>query len=263
MNNSFFSTTYNRTLGTLALLALVVALVSYAYYTLRQADNLYSGPTTISVSGEGEVTAIPDVSQFSFSVIAKGVDAKTAQNDSATKVNDILKYLKENGVTSEADIKTESYTLNPQYRYEQKPCQFGQFCPPGEQIADGFEAAQTISVKVRGEVKPGDLISGVGERGATNVSGLSFTVDDEDALKAEARALAIADAKEKSKELAKELGVRVVRMTSYFEEGNTAYPIAYSVGGEMMKSDAPLVAPELPRGENMTTSRVTITYQVK
>lgn len=262
MNSTFFSSTYNRALGTLVLVALVAALAAYAYYTLKQAEYLYTGPTTISVSGEGEVLAVPDVGQFSFSVTARADDATAAQAESADKVNAILAYLKEQGI-EDRDIRTEQYNLYPTYRFEQRPCPPGQFCPSGEQVQDGFEVSQMVRVKVRDVVNAGTLIAGAGERGATNLSGLTFTVDDEEALKDQARSLAIADAKEQSQKLASELGVRVVRMVGYYEE-DQGYPMPYGKGGDMMMERATTaMAPELPAGESAITSRVSITYQVE
>jgi uncharacterized protein YggE len=90
--------------------------------------------------------AVPDVGQFSFSVMAEGPDATVAQEKSGVKINDIVKYLKEQGI-EEKDIKTLGYNLSPKWRYEEKPCPFGSYCPPGEQIQDGFEVSQTIYSK--------------------------------------------------------------------------------------------------------------------
>lgn len=264
MTGTFFSATYNRILATLALVALVAALAAYAFYTFKQAEYFYTGPTTISVAGEGEVLATPDIGQFSFSVMATGSDATAAQSDSASKINGIIAYLKEQGV-EERDIKTEQYSLYPRYRWEEQVCVIGRPCTPGQQIEDGFEVSQMVTVKVRDLTKSGDLISGVGGRGATNISGLAFTVDDEEALKDDARALAIKNAKEKSEALARELGVRVVRMVGYYEEQNE-YPMPYGKGGDMMEaamSPRPADAPALPMGESNTTVRVNITYQVE
>lgn len=263
MDQSFFSTQRNRNLGTLALVALVVALISYAYYTVKQANYMYMGPTTISVSGEGEVMAIPDIGQFSFSVTASGTDATLAQDASAQKINDIVTFLKESGV-EEKDIKNSGYNMYPQYRYEQAPCRVGGYCP-GEQVQDGFEVSQTISVKVRDTKNSGTLISGVGEKGATNISGMEFTIDDTTKLKDEARAIAIKNAKEKAKVLAKDLDVRLVDMVGYYEDENTPTPYyGYGMGGDaMMKTESAPVVPVMPEGENSVKSRVTITYQVK
>jgi uncharacterized protein len=243
---------------------LVVALGMYSLYTWKQSEYIYSGPTTISVTGEGEVTAVPDIGEFSFSVQSEGVDAAAAQADSATKMDAIVAYLKEAGV-EEKDIKTENYNLYPKYRYENRPCAYGMYCPPSEPIEDGFEVSQTVRVKVRDIEKAGDLIAGVGGRGATNLSGLTFTIDDTAALKNEARTAAITDAKAKAKVLADQLDVRIVKMVGYYEdEGYNPVPY-YGMGGDMamMAKEESYNAAVLPTGENTTTSRVTITYQVR
>lgn len=52
----------------------------------------------ISVTDTGESVAKPDVAQFSFSVRGEGVDAATAQEKSATAINAITAYLKEQGL---------------------------------------------------------------------------------------------------------------------------------------------------------------------
>jgi uncharacterized protein len=261
---TLFDSAYNRILATLALAALVAALAAYAYYTLRQAEYLYMGPPTISVIGEGEVTAIPDVGQFTFTVVATAPKAEDAQRQVAEKINAITTYLEKEEI-ADADIKTEQYSFNPKYRFEEQPCLIGRPCVPGRQVEDGFEASQSIAVKVRDLAKAGALISEVGTLGATNLSGLIFTVDDEDALKAEAREQAILHAKKQSEELAKQLGVRIVRMTGYYEEG-PMMPMPYYGGDMMAKSAVPMAesaTPDLPPGEQSTKSRVTLTFQVE
>lgn len=257
----FLSLWYVRALLTAALVAVVAALAAYAYLALQQAEYGNYGPTTINVRGEGEVLARPDIGQFSFAVRAEGEDAATAQEQSATAMNEILAYLTEAGVAQE-DIKTVNYTLNPRYRYEQNICPMGSFCPPGEQIIDGYEVSQMVEVKVRDLNASGTLISGVGERGATDVSGLQFTIDEEDALKAEARAEAIANAQEKAEALADALGVRIVRMIGYYEEEYPKY--GYGYGGDMaVMENSMRTSPDMPVGENEVTSTVNITYEIK
>jgi len=258
MERTFFSLGYNRLLGTVALVTLVLALGAYAYYTMQQSKYIYTGPTTISVSGEGEVLAVPDIGRFSFSVTEKGADAAAAQAAAAAKTNAIIAAFKAAGV-EEKDIKTEYYNLYPKYKFTPTVCPFGSYCP-GEQVADGFEVSQTIGIKVRDLDAAGSLLATAGEKGATNISSLEFTIDDTDVLKDEARSLAIADAQEKAKVLARELNVKLVKMVGYYEDEGGMRPY-YGMGGDMMaKTEA---IPALPVGENTTMSRVTITYQVR
>jgi uncharacterized protein YggE len=253
---------YVRVLLIVALVGVVAALAAYAHLTMKQASYGNYGPTTINVRGEGKVLAKPDIGTFSFSVRAEGDDAKTAQDQSATAMNDIIGFLTGAGV-SDDDIKTTNYTLNPKYTYEERVCAANVYCPPGNPVLDGYEVSQTVEVKVRDLDTSGDLISGVGTHGATDISGLSFTIDDEDALKAQAREDAIAEAKDKAKQLADDLGVHIVRMIGYYEE--EPYPM-YGYGGAAMDSmavKAESVSPRTPTGQNEVTSTVNITYEIR
>lgn len=244
------------------LLAGIIALGSYALFAWKQTQNWMSAPIIISVSGTAELVTRPDIGTFSFAVRAEGSDASEAQSLSAESINSILAYLEEAGV-EEVDVKTENYNLNPRYRYEERICIAGQFCGPGEQVLDGYEVYQNVRVKVRDLEAAGTLISGVGERGATNISSLSFTIDDTDVLEAEARALAIVDAKAKAKILADDLGVRIVRMANYYEsEGGENYSYDMPMMERAMFSDE-AIAPELPVGENTISAQVQISYEVK
>lgn len=273
MKPSFHNWADDGRLKGLVLLVLTlgaVALMSYTYLSIKQAKYADSyGPTTISVDGKGEVTKVPDVATFSFSVYAEAKEPAAAQNASAEKVNAILVYLKEQGV-AEADIKTQSYFLSPKYR-PQPPFPMDveireEIMPIGytDDSTDiiGYTADQNIMVKVRDTAKAGDLIAGVGERGATNVGSLAFTIDDDTNAKAEARAKAVAAAKEKAQQLADILGVRLVRLTGFWEEtgGYPMYDKGY--GDDMVRSDG-AASPDMPVGENTVTSAVNLTYEIR
>jgi len=263
-----FSLPYMRVLVPVGVLIFILALGAYVNLTLKQARYLYSGPVSISVVGIGEALAVPDVATFRFSVLAEAADATTAQNRSAESINTIVSYLEGEGI-EEDDIQTEYYSLNPRYEYvesRQALCIEGGYCPPpiqGQRVLQGYEVNQTISVKVRDTEKAGELISGVGERGATNVSGVEFAIDDEEAIRAEARESAISDAQEKAEKLAEDLGVKIVRMTGYFEDQG-GYPI-YGYGGAEMDAAVSTrsVAPAIPVGENTVTVQVNISYEVR
>ena len=161
-------------------------------------------------------------------------------------------------------IKTTDYSINPQYDYVNGVCEPGGACRPGSQTLRGYQVTQTLEVKVRDTKKAGDLLSGVGSKGATQVSSLSFTTDDDDKLKADARAKAITDAKGKADELAKQLGVSLVRVVGFSEDGN--YPVYYAKTMAMDSAgmgSAPSPAPELPTGQNKITSNVSVTYEIR
>lgn len=253
-----------------ALAMLGLFLVVAALSSLKEYRFIGSGVTatnTITVSGQGEVFAVPDTGEFSVTIQEEAKDVATAQDAATKKTNDIVAYLKGAGV-EEKDIKTTDYSVYPQYEWTNSVCTPGAtYCPPGKQVLKGFQVSQTLSVKVKDTTKAGELLSGVGSKGASQVSGLSFTVEDEDALKAQAREKAIADAKTKADELASQLGVSIVRVVGFGEDSG-GYPIMYaktmamdSAAGMGVRESAP--APAIPTGENKISSNVTVTYEIR
>src|SRR3989344_5244427 len=244
-----------------AIIMLGVFLLTLTLSTLKQYHYIGSGisaSNTISVSGDGEVFAVPDTATFSVTVQEEAKDVKSAQEVATKKGNDIKAYLKSQGV-DEKDIQTTDYSVYPQYDYTNTVCSGG-YCPPGKQVLRGFQVSETITVKVRDTQKAGDLLAGVGSKGASSVSGLNFTIDDQDALEAEARDEAIAKAQEKAEVLADSLGVSIVRVVGFSESGSyPPMPYAYGMGGARDAVMSKAVAPEIAVGPNKITSNVTVT----
>jgi uncharacterized protein len=244
------------------LIAAIAALASYAYYTLKQTEGVYTGATTISVNGEGEIQVKPDLGMFSFSVRADGKDAAEAQTKSAEKINAIIAAMQE-GAVEEKDIKTTNYNLAPKYKYEASVCT-AYYCPPVNPKIDGYEVSQMVEVKVRDLAMAGDLISKAGEKGATDMSNLQFTIDDESVSKAQAREKAIVDAKAKAEALADNLGMKLGKMTSFYEQdGGGYYPMperSYAMAGDASFKG---VSPEMPIGENTVKVIVNMTYEIE
>ncbi len=260
------ATHYPRMAAAAALSVLAVFLFVGTLKVLKEYRYVGSGVTatnTITVSGEGEVFAVPDTATFSVTVQEEAKEVKDAQKIATEKSNDIFDYLKKEGI-EEKDIQTTDYSVYPQYDYLQTACREG-YCPGGKQVLRGFQVSQTLTVKVRETEKAGDLLSGVGSLGASSVSGLSFAIDDQDALEAEAREEAITQARDKAEELAKQLGVSLVRIVGFSENGYyPPTPYAYGRGGAVMDmAMESKAAPEIPVGENKITSNVSVTYEIK
>jgi hypothetical protein len=260
--NNILNTAQIRTLLALVFFMVLLALGSYTALNIEKIR--YANPIVpnISVSGTGEVLAVPDIGKFSFSVTAEAQEAAAAQETSGTKINAILAYLREQGI-ADKDIKVEYYNLYPKYRWEEKVCPMGSYCPPGEQVQDGFTVTQQVSVKVRETNKAPAIIAGVGERGATDISGLSFTIDDIEMVRAQARAKAIEDARAKAVVLAEQLGVTLVDITAFYEEGGSPEFSYKAMPMAMDAAEEGFGGAELPVGEESTTVRVNITYEVR
>ena len=252
--------------GIFAISMLGVFLLVLTISSLKQYHYIGSGvaaTNTITVSGDGEVFAIPDTATFSVTVQEEAKDVKSAQATATKKINDTIAYLKSQGI-DEKDIQTTDYSVYPQYDYTQTVCREG-YCPGGKQILRGFQVSQTLTIKVRDTDTAGDLLAGVGSKGVSSVSGLDFTIADQDKLEAEARDKAIAKAKEKADVLADSLGVRIVRVVGFSEGGE--YPMYYTKGMAMGMGSATDAAmppsPQIPVGQNKIVSNVTVTYEIR
>lgn len=237
--------------------AATVALLAFTYETFQGDPYAADAMATISVSGEGTVLAVPDIGTFQFSVVAESETAAEAQDSAAVQHNDIIDFLRESGV-DEADIKTVGYNLRPRYRFVE-PVRGG----TRERELIGYEVRQTVEVRVRDIDEAGTLLVGAGERGASNISSLQFTIDDESVYLDEARALAIEDAKERADRLAEQLGVQLVRVVEFSEDSYSMPP--FMTRSPMMDSveTEAVTAPDLPVGENEIMRQVTITYEVR
>lgn len=225
-------------------------------------------PATINVSGTGEAFAAPDVANISFSVTKDAKTVAEAQKLSADGINAIMAFLEENKIEKK-DIQTTGYNLYPKYEYQRSVACLNYngngYCPNGKQILVGYTVSQSVVVKVRKIDDAGTIIGGLGEKGATDISGINLEVDEPEMVQAEARDKAIKNAKEKAQILAKSLGVRLVRIVSYSDGGN--YPVyAFGRGGgeaKMIAADMAVPAPEIPVGQNQYSSNVTITYEIQ
>lgn len=243
----------------------IIFLLVNAANTIKKFNYIGAGvePTNvISVSGDGEVFAIPDIANISFSSRVTAKSIADAQRQVTEVMNSAIDFAKKSGV-EDKDIKTTNYSANPHYEYRTDSCPAGNVYCPGKQILTGYDVAQTISVKVRKTDSTGDVLAGLGKLKVTDIFGPDFTIDDDTAVKAEARKKAIDDAKTKASVLAKDLGVDLVRIVSFSESGNSPIYYAKTMSMGLGGADESAPVPNIPKGENKITSSVMITYEIR
>ena len=243
----------------LIIAVMMVAIASWQFVGAYGKSSDPFAPRTLSVSAEGKIVTVPDIAEFTFSVITQGGKNVAVLKDQNTeKVNETIAFLKEQGI-DEKDVKTEYYNVQPRYQYYD--CRTTGICPPADIV--GYEVSQGVLVRVRDFAKIGDLLSGVIERGANSVSQLSFTIDDPTTVRNEARAEAIDKAKEKAKAIAEASDLRLGRLLGV-EEGVVPGPFyassakfAYGMGG------GESVVPDIQPGSQDVTVNVTLRYEIK
>lgn len=232
----------------------MVLLSVFLLVEINQVSNTATTTNTVSFSGEGKVTAKPDIAVISASIVTQAVDSKTAQDSNSTKSNAVSAFLKKQGV-EDKDIKTSGYNVTPQYNY-----------PPygGQSTVTGYQVSQSYEIKVRDLTKISAILSGLVTAGANQVNNLGLQIENPDAVQAQARQLAIDNAKKKATELKKQVGISLGKIVN-FVEGSNGYPIP-------MYQDAKVVSggmggggptPVISTGENDVVVDVTITYQIK
>lgn len=265
---------HNPRVAQFAMALLAVATLLFAVQVVAEINNFNESPNAqqnvINVSGEGKVSAPPDIASVSFTVSEDATTASVAQDAAAKKTNAALAALKEQKI-EDKDIQTSSYNVYPKYSQPQ-PCVYnaavysGVVIPPcaqGESKIIGYTASQTITVKIRNLDSVGTTVTALGKAGASNINGPSFTIDNPDAVQAEARTKAIKDARTQADALAKDLGVHIVRVVSYSEGGNRYYAPSMKAVAMDSASGSAVTTPSIPTGENDVVVDVSVTYEIR
>ncbi len=211
--------------------------------------------TTISVSGEGKAAAVPDIAELSFGVqIQRQTTARQAMDMLGKNMTAVLDAVKKSGI-EEKDIRTESLALNPTYDWKD-----------GQQVMRGFDASQSLRVKVRDLDTVSDVLAAATNAGANQAGGVSFIVDDPEKSRAEAREEAISQAQAKAVTLAKQLGMRLGKLKSFSEGGGYSPPMPYA-RAEMAMDTAMggggVMPTPLPAGEQEVNVQVQLTYELR
>jgi uncharacterized protein len=168
---------------------------------------------SITASGLGSVTTVPDRAHFSFGVQAQSRTASQALEAADAQLSRVVAALRGAGV-AQADIQTEQISLSPRTSED------------GVQIV-GYTAVSSVSVRVRNLDRAGPIVDAAVAAGANQVYGPSLTRSDQAALYRNALRSAYADARAKAQALAEAAGVTLGAMTATVEGGgNVPMPVA-------------------------------------
>lgn len=258
---------YQPTLINILIVIVSVAVLIYAATLFKGYKNIDSNhQNTIVVSGTGKVEAVPDTTKISISIRESGKTSKEAQDAVAKKWDVAKAKLLALGV-DEKDIKNTSFSTYPKYDWVQDKCAVGSSYCGGKQVINGYEVTQSIDIKSKKIGDTGKLLEALASANINEVSGPTMIIDDEDGLKSEARGLAITNAKEKARLLAKQLGVDLGDVI-YFSDNASTASMPYAEGGMMIKnmsarSDMAPIIPDVPAGVNEIVSNVSITYEIR
>jgi len=191
-----------------------LAMTASAQTTAPGGYAIPADGTLLSVSAEAQAHRVPDVATISAGVVTQDADANAAMRANAEQMDKVMKAIRAAGI-AERDIQTSGISVSPQYRYAENQ-------PP--QIT-GYQASNTVSLKVRDIAKLGKVLDSLVASGANQVNGPNFEIDQPDEAYDEARRAALEKAQARAGMYAKTLDLRVRRIVSISEGGGFRPPV--------------------------------------
>ena len=204
--------------------------------------------SSIRVTGEARVTARPDRVQINVGVTTRAPTSQEAATRNARDVDAVLAAVRK--ATPAAELKTVSYSLNPNYQYHPNG---------GEPTIDGYIASNIVQVTLDELPKIGTVIDSAAQAGANHVQGIQFTLRDQEAVRAEALRQAAVQARAEAEVLAAALGLKVVRVLSVEENAAHLAPVRMFAAERAVAGAAPT---PVEAGTLDITANVTLSVEV-
>ncbi len=229
----------------------LLALLLLAAPSLGDDDKSARLLRTVSVSGHGEVLAVPDLASVSVGVTSFADTARAALSANNKTMADLRSLLKEAGI-AERDTSTSNFAINPRYDYGQGGTQ-----PP--KIV-GYDVTNTVTITARKIDTLGDLLDKAVSAGSNQIFGISFAISKPDDMLDEARKLAVADARRKAEIYASASAVKLGAILSIVENGGILPPVPMMA--KALRAEAASDVP-IAQGEQTLAVDVSIVWEIK
>ena len=196
---------------------------------------------SLTILGEAEVSAAPDMALVTLGVTREAETAAAALEANSAAMRAVLDMVRAAGVEGR-DVQTTGLSLQPRFVY---PRQGGGGEPPR---LVGYTASNQVALRLRDLSRLGALLDRLVAAGANDIRGIAFDLDDRSRLLDEARRKAVQDAKRRASLYAEAAGVRLGEITSIAEEGGPPPPrpmAARAMAAEAAASVLPVEAGDL------------------
>jgi hypothetical protein len=205
------------------------------------------GSSTITAAGVGTVTGKPDVLTVSLGVDTRAPRAKEALDDNNQRAAALIDTLKQKGV-AEKDIQTSQLSIYPTFDSQ------------GQRIT-GYQVSNMVTAKLRDLANAGALIDSAADSAgdAIRVNSIGFSIDDDSALRATARADAVGRAKAQAQQMADAAGVKLGKVRS-ISESSAGSPPVYPMPA--MASDGAAKSVPLEAGSQQLSHTVVVVYEI-
>jgi uncharacterized protein YggE len=233
----------------IAILAAASAIPAQAL-AAAEVDIAATGPV-IELNVNESVEVAPDIATIGAGVTTDAATATAAMEQNSQAMQQVVARIKALGIAPK-DIQTTGINLNPRYDYDQTT---------QRQVFRGYQAQNRVSVILRNIDAAGRVLDALVAAGATDLSGPSFGIDDDEPAKAEARKRAVARADAQARSYAAMLGYQNVKVLAISESMNGSGPVmpmSKMRGVAEMQAAAPPVEP----GMVWTGISVAITYEL-
>jgi len=162
---------------------------------------------TISVSGNGKATSIPDMAAFQVGVSNTARTAQVALEYNSGNITAIMRVLESYNIRDK-DMKTGGFTVFPEYEWVNDG-----------RVFVGYRVSHKVHVRVQDMTILGEILDKVIRAGGTEVSGISFEISDLGSVLNEARRTAIRDAQGRAQIYANAASVALGEVISISESG--------------------------------------------
>jgi len=224
----------------------------------------------ITVSGQGEAKAAPDIARANLGVEVRADTAEQATTDVNARMAAVIAALKQAGV-AEKDLRTSNLSIGFEQQQQPpvvvmpQPAARGKVAAeaapqpaPESTIRGHYRATNMVEATIRDMSAIGRLLKLATDAGANNVWGVQFEIEDPQMLRAQARTQAIERAKQNAQELARLSGVKLGKLVSVSESDGGGYQpmMMKSAMNEMRQAaDAPV-----EKGEITVNHQVQLLY---
>lgn len=206
----------------------------------------------ITVTTQGQASAMPDMATASFTISTSAATAGAATSENNTRYDRLMRDLRALSI-ADTDIRTTSFNLN--YNPPPKPPDVPQ---QGQRY--GYSVYRGVSVTVKRLAILGKVVDTAVAAGVTDVNGVSFDTSDERGQFAQALRDGIARARAQADAMAAAAGLHIVRVKT-IQEG---VPQLVRPGVTADVFAARVAAPtQIPPSPVETNATVTVTYEAQ
>jgi len=209
-----------------------------------------AGPV-IELTVTENVEAEPDLVTIGAGVSTEALTAVEALRQNSEQMTAVIARLRQLNV-AERDIQTAGISLGARYDYDQQT---------QRQVFRGYQASNRVSVRLREVDRTGPVLDALVAAGATDLSGPDFSIEDDKAARAQARAAAVQTAMAQARDYARMTGygdVRLLKIEEGIAPGMPQPMYRDAVVQEARQAAAPPVQPGLIQA-GVT---ITITYEL-